>query len=109
MELNLTFPQGRVTCKHHLRSASGSNGLEAKEVSPLLGSGPILIARGALIDCLPSIPHRCNTIILHLIRSINEFQTAVCLGALFLPDAVGLAASGPARRSHLRRHLDSPL
>src|SRR5208337_1701631 len=51
-----------------------------------------------------------NTIIHHLICSIlNECQTAVCLGALFLPDAVGLTASGFARWSHLRRDFDSPL
>jgi hypothetical protein len=37
----LTFPQGGVSIKYHLRSISGSSGLEAKESSPLFGIGPI--------------------------------------------------------------------
>ena len=42
--LFLTFPQLGLALKYHLRSTSGSNGLAAKEMSPLFGNGPILIS-----------------------------------------------------------------
>src|ERR1700690_2293354 len=42
-QITLTFSSRSVALSYHLRSASGSNGLEAKEMSPLLGNGPILV------------------------------------------------------------------
>jgi hypothetical protein len=39
--LVLDISTAGVTIKYHLRSISGSNGLRAKESSPLLGIGPI--------------------------------------------------------------------
>src|ERR1019366_6514934 len=69
----LTFPPLGVAWKYHLRSISGSNGPEAKEVSPLLGSGPIyfprvrqalqlqVYARVELSDPSQTFSHPCNS------------------------------------------------
>ncbi len=43
---DLTFPGIGLPYKYNLRSESGSNGLEAKEKSPLLGSRPICFYPG---------------------------------------------------------------
>ncbi|MGB7555449.1 MAG: hypothetical protein WBM04_13840, partial [Candidatus Korobacteraceae bacterium] len=41
--------------------------------------------------------------------SLDEFKASVCLGALFLFDAVGITAAGFARWSRLRGNRHSPL
>ena len=51
----LTFPQAALGLGYHLRSTSGSNGLETKDSSPLLDFEPILlfVARQRSVRTLP--------------------------------------------------------
>ena len=99
-DLCLTFPHAGVALKHHLRSVSGSNGLGAKESSPLLGIGPILIARD-LDQATGAVPHHRLLSEVPLDES-EQFKTAFLLRDNFLPDALGLPSASSARRPALR-------